>query len=91
MAGNNFLRRLAVACFIVASLFLTTFAAAEELAPGFDACMKQAKATGGNDSGNSGYEQSMPAVNCYEAAEKYWKTIFETEYRRIIPDDDKEL
>ena len=89
MAGKNFLRRLSVAWLIAASLFLTTFAVAEELAPGFDACMKQAKAAGTNGSGNSGYERSEAAVNCYEAAEKYWKTIFETEYRRIIPDDDK--
>ena len=87
MAGKNFLRRLVAAWLIAAGLSLTTFAAAEELAPGFDACMKQAKEAGGNGSGNSGYERSEPVAKCYEDAEKYWKTIFETEYRRIIPDD----
>ncbi len=88
MTGKIFLRRLVAAGLIAAGLFWATFAQAEELAPGFDACMKQAKATAGNGSGNSGYERSVPALQCYEAAEKYWKTIFNTEYRRIIPDDD---
>lgn len=76
---------LFAASLFAASLCLPSFSIAEELAPGFDACMKQAKAEAGGS--GDGYERSMPALKCYEAAGKYWSTIFETEYRKIIPDD----
>ncbi len=79
----------AAAVVLAASLFAASFcppfAIAEELAPGFEACMKQAKAEAGGQ--DDGYEKSRPALKCYEAAGKYWTTIFETEYRKIIPDD----
>ena len=64
----RFLGKIAVAVLLVASLSLPEFVSAEELAPGFDACMRKAR---------DDWEHSQ----CYRAAEDYWKDILKKNYK----------
>ncbi len=97
----RFLGKLAVAVLLAASLSLPSSAKAEsdnmpfdkseELAPGFNACMKHAETLSRPDSNgvqtSNDYYEAM--VNCYVAAHKYWNDIFETEYENIVNDKEK--
>ncbi len=97
----RFLGKLAVAILIATCLSLPTSARAEddtmpfdkseELAPGFNACMKQAKTLSKPDSNgvqtSNDYYHAM--CNCYVVAHKYWNDIFETEYENIVNDKEK--
>lgn len=89
------------AVLLAACLFLPSHAAAEfnplpfdkseELAPGFNACMKQAKSLSRPDGhgGQTTYMYYDAAVKCYMEAYNYWNDIFETEYNNIVNDKEK--
>ena len=95
------LGKIAVAVLLAASMSLPSSAKAEsdnmpfdkseELAPGFNACMKHAETLSRPDSNgvqtSNDYYEAM--VNCYVAAHKYWNDIFETEYNNIVNDKEK--
>lgn len=74
--------KLIATCLFAASLFFPSFAIAEqqqeELAPGFDACMKRAKTIAKDD------KNSLEYVKCYHEAGDYWQNIFETEYKTVV-------
>ncbi len=92
---TRFLEKLAVAVLLAASLsqpasvraetedFLP-FDRSEELAPGFNACMKQAEPLYKPDVTPSEYLDAV--LKCYLAAYKYWNDIFETEYENVVND-----
>lgn len=74
--------KLIVACLFIASLFFPSFANAEqqqeELAPGFNACIKRTEANADSDD----FQKRDTYLQCYRDAGDYWKNIFETEYKK---------
>ncbi len=98
---TRFLGKLAIAVLLAACLSLPSSARAEfdpmpfdkseELAPGFNACMKHAETLPRPDNVNDpNYGVYYSAVTkCYVAAHKYWNDIFETEYENIVNDKEK--
>ncbi len=72
---------LIATCLFAVSLFLPSFANAEqqeELAPGFNACIKRTEANANSDDS----ESRQTYLQCYRDAGDYWKNIFETEYKK---------
>ena len=69
----RFLGKIAVAVLLAASLSLPEFVSAEELAPGFDACMKKAKASDSRD-------VVWAKDKCFYAAKDYWNKILQKNY-----------
>lgn len=66
------LGKLAVTVLFAASLSLPAYVSAEELAPGFDACMRKA---------NDASDVRWARRDCYDAAKRYWNDILQNNYK----------